>query len=334
MHKPALTFARFLSVTENRAALLAVRDVLECVRQQQPRRCHNPLFLHGPTGSGKTHLISALIGELTLACSDLTVHLLHANDLAANVSPEEVNEGSDALRAADVLVVEDVQHLRTAEPLVQLLDDSTKRQRQVVLTALTGPAQLTHRGEAYPQRLTSRLAAGLVVALQPWSAASRLLLLQAQLTERRLKVPDPVVDWLAEHLSGGVRQLEGALTQLEALRQAGLPLALATVAEHFREQAQATQVTLERIAQQVSGYFQVKPQQLQSRQRSRQILLSRQIGMYLARQLTGLSLEQIGNYFGGRDHSTVLHACHKIEQALLADAALHGAVRHLQANLV
>lgn len=338
MHRPALTFARFVHVAENRAALLAVQEVLDCLRHRRPRRRHNPLYLHGPTGSGKTHLVSALIDELTRACPDLIVHVLPAGDLNPTAAAPDANDPDPITpaRGADVLVVEDVQHLslRASETLVQLLDDAVLRQRQVVLTALTGPAQLSHRGEALPTRLTSRLAAGLVVALIPLAAESRLALLRQRAEERQLTIAPPVLAWLADHLPGGLRQLDGALTRLEELLlQPGLVLTVPLVAEHFREQANASRVTVERIAQRVSGYFQMEPRQLQSRRRYRGVLVPRQIGMYLARQLTALSLAQIGAYFGGRDHTTVLHACRKVEQALTEDAALSGAVRQLHADL-
>src|SRR5262249_22117573 len=156
---------------------------------------------------------------------------------------------------------------------------------------------------------------------------SRLALLEDKAQRRQLAVRHDVLAWLAEHLTGGGRQLEGALARLELLaRLSGRPPDVAAVAAHFREQAEASRVTVERIAQRVGGSSGGDPRQLQRRRRYKGVLLPRQVGMYLARQLTELSLEQIGAYFGGRDHSTVLHACRKVEQALTHDAALSGAV--------
>ena len=145
---------------------------------------------------------------------------------------------------------------------------------------------------------------------------------------------DEVVAWLARHVAGSARQLEGALTRLEQLAAGlGRPVRVEDLAEHFGEEAEARVPTMERIVQRVGRYFRVEPRQLCSTRRSRAVLLPRQVSMYLARQLTGLSLEQIGAYFGGRDHSTVLHACRKVEQALGQDAGLGGAVRQLHADL-
>jgi chromosomal replication initiator protein len=200
----------------------------------------------------------------------------------------------------------------------------------MIFTATAGPGRLGHLSS----RLVSRLGSGLVVGLDPLGPSSRLALLQDKAQRRQLAVHPDVLAWLATHLSGGGRALEGALAKLETLvRLRSQPLDVATVAEHFHEQADAARPTVERIARRVGDCFHVEPGQLRSRGRYRNVLLPRQVGMYLARQLTDLSLDQIGAYFGGRDHSTVLHACRKVEHALGRDAMLSGAVRQLQADL-
>jgi chromosomal replication initiator protein len=254
--------------------------------------------------------------------------VLQAGELASLFQPDE----SPADLVADLLVVEDLQHLapRAVPGLVALVDQCLARRRWLVCTALVGPAQLSH----LPARLTSRLASGVVVRIDPLGPDSRRDYLRHEAEVRGLRVEPEVLGWLAEHTPGSVRQLQGALARVEGLAQvSGRAPTPEVVREHFREDAEATRPTVERIAQRVGRYFRVEPQRLRSRRRSRDALMPRQVGMYLARQLTGLSLGQIGAYFGGRDHSTVLHACRKVEQALACDSALSGAIRQLHADL-
>jgi len=357
MARPSLTFARFVAMPENRAALLAVQDVASRVRNQPTQDDANGLLtrkaapgtvlLHGPAGSGKSHLLQALALEATQKRPDLVVTKLAAGDVArpaqptlfgANDDPRQNGQVFDLeeARHCDLFMVEDLQHLHpyAVEPLVQTLDYLEAHGRPAVLTANHGPQRLRHRGERFAARLSNRLAGGLVVALAPLGPASRLTLLQTLAQRRQLAVPTEVLRWLADHLPGGGRQLEGAIARLETLARAQPgPLDLKTVRAQFKEQAEAGRITVERIALSVGGYFQVKPADLQSRRRYRNVLVPRQVGMYLARQLTEMSLDQIGDYFGGRDHSTVLHACRKVEQAIHQDAVLGGAIREIHAAL-
>jgi chromosomal replication initiator protein len=333
------TFANWIALAETEAARLAVERVADCVGKQGPRRAINPLFLYGPSGSGKSHLVSALLAEVTQRSPNLQVALVAAGDFEALVLSEDppavwggIEGGRKALRQADVLILEDVQHLsaRVEETFVHLIDRRLARGQQLVFTALVGPAQLSH----LPTRVTSRLGSGLVVGLGALSPEGRRTFLQECAKRRGLQVEEEILAWLAEHLTGSARQLQGAVARLaELMRLAGRTLSVQTLAEHFRVEEAANRPTVERIVQRVGHYFQIEPQQLQARSRRRGALLPRQIGMYLARQLTELSLQQIGAYFGGRDHSTVLHACRKVERALAHDVHLSGAVRQLHADL-
>jgi chromosomal replication initiator protein len=325
------SFGTWVLLPENRSAQAAVERVAAAIGQGRTRNILNPLFLHGPAGAGKTHLVTALLFRVTQHRPDLTATVLEARQLE---QPDTIDSPADlvAARQADVVVVEDLQHLtgRVVEPVVQLIDYCQGRQRQLIVTATAGPAELTQ----LPSRLTSRLAAGLVVGLLPLSPASRLAFLQARASRRQLAVGPDVLAWLADNIPGSGRQLEGALNRLETLLRLdpnGLTVDL--LAEQFQIEAEQHRPSVERIARRVGDYFRVEPEQLQSRRRSHDALLPRQVGMYLARQLTGLSLEQIGAWFGGRDHSTVLHACRKVEQALAHDITLSGAVRQLHADL-
>ena len=325
------TFTHWVTTPENRFARAAVRRVADCVAAGRRRRAVNPLFLHGPAGTGKTHLVNALAAAVTRRCPDLVVCLLPATDCRPE-SHEQPEEWPAAAKECDLLVVEDVQHLpgRAVGALAGVIDDRRARGRQMVFTGSEGPGQLIR----LPDRLTSRLACGLVVGLEPLAPASRLAFLEDRARRRRLAVGTDVLAWLAERVGGSARQLEGAVKRLEALaRLHGQTPDLAGAAEAFRDDADAARPSVERIIERVGRYFRVEPGQLCSRRRGHNALLPRQVGMYLARALTPLSLEQIGAHFGGRDHSTVLHACRKVEQALTRDTALSGAVRQLHADL-
>jgi chromosomal replication initiator protein len=325
------SFGNWVALPENRSAQAAVEHVAAASGQGRTRAPLNPLFLHGPAGTGKTHLVSALLTRVTQLRPDLAATVLAARQLE---QPDTTDTPCDlaAARQADVVIVEDLQHLtgRVVEPLVQLVDHCQGRRQQLVVTATAGPAELTQ----LPGRLTTRLAAGLVVGLLPLSPGSRLAFVQDRATRRQLTVGPEVLAWLADNIPGSGRQLEGALNRLETLLQlhpAGVSVDL--LAEQFRTEAEQHRPTVERIARRVGDYFRVEPAEMQSRRRAHDALWPRQVGMYLARQLTNLSLEQIGAWFGGRDHSTVLHACRKVEQALAHDLYLSGAVRQLHADL-
>jgi chromosomal replication initiator protein len=341
------TFRSWLATPGNRQALFAVRRVMRSVCEGRKVKGVNPLFLHGSAGTGKTHLVNALAAETTKQRPDSTVSLVPATEwelLFTDSTSRRGNRGSepsgvaDALallegdRHCDVLIIEDLQRLsgKCAEALAMLMDRRLARQRQMVFTAHAGPAQL----EALPARLASRLACGLVVGLRPFGVSERLAFLRRSAARRGLAVPPDLLEWVAQQLDGSGRQLEGALHRLESLVRAGNgTLDRKSFEEQFLGETASKRLTVDEIARRVGAYFQLPARELQSRRRSRLLLRARQVGMYLARQLTGLPLKRIGAYFGGRDHSTVLHACHKIEQELHRDHALSGAVRQLQAEL-
>jgi chromosomal replication initiator protein len=323
------TLPHLVPVPENRFALVAIQRVAGCLAVQPSAFPLNPLVLHGPPGTGKTHLVHALVDEACRKTPGLSVALLGAGDFK-EVDFDRLRDRLAAEAEADLLVVEDLQHLpaRAAETFIQLLDQRLAHGLPVIVTTAVSPRCLV----LLPARLTSRLAGGLVVGLDAFSASSRLAILQAKAQRRQLAVRPEVLGWLADHLPGNGRQLGSALDRLDLLaRFRPCPLELTAVVEHFREQAAASRPSIGRILQQVGSCFQVDPQHMLTTSRARRTLLPRQVTMYLARELTALSLEEIGAYFGGRDHSTVLHACRKVAAALSQDAALAATVRELRA---
>jgi chromosomal replication initiator protein len=334
MHRPlSKTFSSFVAVAECRAAQLAACRLDADLALEHDLPDFNPLYLFGPPGCGKSHLCQALIDSATRRQPQLTVAVIVAGDWRARHEADENDVPATPLGeagAVDLLVLEDLQHLpaRCGDTLANALDGWMAEGRRLVATAACGPQQLD-----LPARLVSRLAAGLVVPIEPLQPASRLRLLQEWTKQQRLSVAGSTLEWLARRISGG-RQLEGSLARLDALaRDKRQPLEVADVAEAFTDENTSSQQSVERIVASVSRFFNIDAGQLRSKQRRRSALLPRQIGMYLARKLTALPLKQIGAYFGGRDHATVLHACRKIEGTLTHDLVLRGNVRQLSASL-
>jgi chromosomal replication initiator protein len=328
------SFARLIALPENRSALAALEVLFVSLTERQRAPDFDLLFLHGPSGTGKTALMQALAEALRE--TDVSVHLCASQELVPPSADERSDLDLKTARQCDLLIVEDLQHLPhwADEALVQVIEQRQRRQVPTLLTAALGPRQLAHRGIPLSTRLTSRLTAGLVVALEPWQAESRLIFLRELAHQRGLELPAETLAWLAESLTAGGRQLEGALHQIDSLqRLLQEPLGLDQLRAHFDSQIEAQSPTVDRIAAHVGSYFAAKPRDLRSPRRSRDLVMARQVSMYLARRLTPLSLQQIGAFFGGRDHTTVLHACRKVEAALEADAALAGTVRRLCAEL-
>ncbi len=318
------TSAAVLVLPENRAAFVALERLLLGLTAEADASLPTLVYLHGPTGSSKTTLIEFFRHEAEE--HGIVIQAVTANDLGdTNARPD-----------ADVLVIEDLQHLpdRSTQTIIAIIDNRQRSGSTTIVTADRGPANLRHRGKALPIRLTNRLAGGLVVAVKPLSSTSRLRVLRAAAEAEGATIADEILDWLAQNLTAGGRQLHAAVRQLASLqRLQPKPLRLADVKAHFRAQVEAQTVSVERIAERVSACFRVSAKQLRSPARAKEIVLPRQISMYLARQLTGLSLQGIGKYFGGRDHKTVSHACEKVEAARAADLALSSAIGELEAEL-
>jgi chromosomal replication initiator protein len=329
----SLTLSRFVPMPGNCSGLAAVQELLDGLAAG--RQGGYLVFVHGPPGTGKTHLAWGLVDELTRLVPAPAANVLSALDFPRSLHDPDDQPFGNRLSTEDIelLIVEDLQQLPLpgAQALADVLDSRAAHQLPTLLTARVGPGMLTF----LPARLRSRLGGGLVVRLESFSPASRFALLQDRAQRRQLAIHPDVLTWLAHHLHGNGRQILAALDQVEslALSQPG-PLDLGTVAYHFRRQGEKASLSMGQIVKRVGHQFQVDAGEIQSRRRHRQVLLPRQVSMYLARRLTGLSLGEIGAYFGGRDHSTVLHACRKVERAIERDVVLSGAVQVLEGELL
>jgi chromosomal replication initiator protein len=328
---PRIDLRGFQVLPENRSAARAIQSLARAaLLGKRPAFC--PVVLHGPPGCGKTQLANALVAVAS-SSADLTARVESAGDLARLETTGEAPGFADRdLASCDLLVIEDVQHLpeRVADAVCGLIDQRVRRRKPLVVTAGSGPAGLSH----LPQRLTSRLAAGLIVAMEPIGATGRRSLVAAAAEARRVRLTPDALDFVAGQ-SGGLRAALGSLQNLALIApQYPGPLDRTAVAEILAAAGQPTSETggIDAIIMRVAAAFAVSERELLGPSRLRNVLLSRQVAMYLARELAGLSLPRIGAAFG-RDHTTVLHACRKIEAGVEADSALAARVRQLRGEL-
>jgi len=312
----------FVALPENRSALAAVRSLANRGRLRA-----NPLLLHGPPGTGKSHLLNELLKKFASREPVVTARRLAAGDVARTEAPFADRD----LTHGDLLILEDVQLLpaRNADAFCELLDRRLARKHATVLTANVGPAALRHM----PRRFTSRLASGLVVQLEPLGPASRRLLLAHLAKSRKLRLTDDALDWLATQSGGGgVRPLVGLL---ENLAPGPVPLDPTAVRRMLLAAGRvpAGRTDVNRVVKHVAAAYGISQKELLGASRLRRILLPRQVAMLLAREVCGLSLPRLGAAFG-RDHTTILHACRKVEAEAIHDASLASRLRQLRAELL
>lgn len=328
------SWAGYLVLPETRSAVRAVRSLSRALAVGK-RPPVVPLLLHGPPGTGKTHLTTALLRKLAEGEVVATARSVAAGDVARSASENDPGFADPELAACDLLVLEDVQLLppRAADPACDLIDRRTSRRKAIVATANIGPAGLGH----LPRKLTSRLAAGLVVQLEPLSAASRRVILAAAAKDRGVRLTDDALDWLAEqNTGGGVRVLLGLLQNLAQVAS-GFPgpLDRTIVEETLAGTGQPTSNGRDVgvIVKRVAAAFGVTERELLGPSRLRRVMVPRQVAMFLARELCRLSLPRLGVAFG-RDHTTVLHAVRKVEADMDTDERLASVVRDLRAAIV
>lgn len=311
---PDYTFDRFVTGPCNRVAHAAAVAVSE-----RPATVFNPLFLHGSVGLGKTHLMHAVAHAvranfpqariLCLSCEQFTNHYVHA------IKQGAFDSFRNFYREADVLIVDDVQLLsakqRTQEEFFHTFNALYALQKQIVLSSDAPPAEIP----SLQERLVSRFKWGLEVHIEKPAFETRAAILQQKAARQGLVLPEPVLHFLADRVQDSVRALEGSLINLKALAALdGQPISLrlAQRALHAGATQRQREIRVEQILDAVVEHFGVRVDDLRSSRRTQSIVLPRQVAMHLARKLTSLSLEEIGQWFGGRDHSTVIYAVQKI----------------------
>jgi chromosomal replication initiator protein len=287
--------------------------------------------MHGPPGSGKSHLVHGLVEQVTQADAGKTAQVLAAAEVGRALlqPPLERRSVSREAVGTDLLVIEDLQHLPigAGDEVAHILDRRLARRKPSLLTAGRGPAEL----EASP-RLASRLVGGLIVGIQPLGESSRRELAAALCRERRLNVTDDVIAWLARD-PGGARPILGGIVHLESLAKAHpQPLTMENVAADLPVTPSSDQSPLDKLVARVAVRFSVDVKAIRGPSRQRGIVWPRQVAMYAARQ-AGYSFPQIGAYFGGRDHSTVIYSCDKVAKRAEEDMSLVRDLRDLVAQI-
>ena len=328
---PDYTFGNFVVGPSNRlvhASCVAV--------SQSPGNTYNPLFIYGNSGLGKTHLLHAVCCETRQRFDKLVIQLLSCEDFV-NRFITAIEEGKLAgfhsqFRTVDMLVIDDVQFLRkreqSQEEFFHTFNALYNNSKQIILSADSPPTEIP----SLEERLISRFNWGLVAKIDPPSYETRVAIVQKKAHLRGLEVSEEIAGYVARKVHANIRELEGALTTIYALSvTAGreITLKLAQTALEEQIESAARHISITDIIEVVTNHFGVRLGPLQSKKRSQSITTPRQICMYLARNLTKHSLEEIGGHLGGRDHTTVMHACSKIDQIKNNDPQMHATLEEL-----
>ena len=334
--RPEYTFDEFVEGDGNRLA----RSAAFAVAQEPGSTNYNPLLVYGGVGLGKTHLAQA-VANYALEHNTAERVLYVSSDRFTSQFVQSVRENriaafSSYYRQADLLIVDDVQFFgekeKTQEEFFHIFNDLHQNGKQIFLCADRPPAEIP----GIEERLLSRFQWGLSADIQRPDLETRIAILQRKAARQHLAVSPDVLELIAQRIDSNVRQLEGALTRLTALVQLDeQKLDLDTARRFLREHTDegADSLNADDIIEQVAEYFRLEKGDLLSRSRKQTVAQARQIAMYLCRELTDESYDHIGSRFGGRDHSTVIHAYRKIEDGLESDPELQDDISSLQSNL-
>lgn len=313
---PALSFENFVTGKANQlahAAAIQVADSLGSI--------YNPLFVYGGVGLGKTHLLQAIGNHVQEQNPKAKICYVHAtnyvSDLVRAVQTKQFDQFKQFYNSLDLLLIDDIQFIAdkpgTQQEFFYTLNTLTEAHKQVVITCDTFPKEI----HGMEPRLTSRFSWGLTVAIDPPNIEIRVAILLQKAQRSAITLDDSVAFFIAKHVRSNIRELEGALKRVDAYsRFHKRPITVELAKEALKDllAAQNKQISIENIQKTVADYYRIKPIDLLSKKRTRAIARPRQIAMSLARELTQLSLPEIGAAFGGRDHTTVLHACKTVEE--------------------
>jgi chromosomal replication initiator protein len=328
---PRYTFDSFVVGSSNQFAQAACQAVAEL-----PSRAYNPLFIYGGVGLGKTHLLHAVGHQSARLFPGLTVVYLSSerftNELINAIRYDRTAEFRGRYRTIDLLLIDDIQFIsgkeRTQEEFFHTFNDLYESRKQIIVSSDCSPKDIPEIEE----RLRSRFEWGLIADIQPPDFETRVAILKKKAALERVVLPDDVAYLIAGRVKSNIRELEGSLTRMIAFcaltgREMNVDLAQEVLADLWGEEEKI--VTIEQVQRKVCELFGVKPSDLKAKTRTKTIAFPRQVAMYLARQLTHASLAEVGRAFGGKDHTTVLHAVDKIQTLLQEDPKLRKTVDSL-----
>jgi len=322
---PLLSFDNFVLGKANQLAHAAALQVAE-----SPGSSYNPLFVYGGVGLGKTHLIQAIGNHIRHENPKAKICYVHATNYVSDVvrafQTKNFDEFKQFYNSLDLLLIDDIQFIAdkpgTQQEFFYTLTSLIEGHKQVVITCDTFPKEIS----GMEPRLTSRFSWGLTVALEPPELEMRVAILLQKAQQLKNPIDENVAFFIAKHIRSNIRELEGALIRIEAFSKFHKqPITIELAKEALKDllAIQNKQVSIENIQKTVADFYRIKLVELLSKKRTRAIARPRQVAMYLARELTQMSLPEIGAAFGGRDHTTVMHACKTIENLRSVDAAFN-----------
>jgi chromosomal replication initiator protein len=332
---PNFTFDNFVNGKANQLARAAALQVSE-----RPGSGYNPFFVYGGVGLGKTHLVQAIGNQVLAHNPQAKIRYIHAEQYVSDVVRAYQHKSFDAFKryyhSLDLLLIDDIQFFggktRTQEEFFYAFNALVDAHKQVIITCDSFPKEIADMDE----RLVSRFGWGLTVAVEPPELEMRVAILLKKAAAEKVVLDDQVAFFIAKHIRSNVRELEGALKRVLAYsRFTGEAITVVLAKEALRDllAVQNRQVSVDNIQKTVADYYKIKVSDMFSKKRVRSIARPRQVAMALAKELTHLSLPDIGEAFGNRDHTTVLHACRKIQELRNADADINRDVATLLQTL-
>ena len=313
---PGFTFDSFVEGKSNQLAKAAAIQVAG-----NPGKAYNPLFIYGGVGLGKTHLMHAVANKLKERNPEARLAYVHSerfvSDMVKSLQHNTINDFKTAYRSLDALMIDDIQFFagkdRSQEEFFHTFNALLESQQQVILTCDRYPKEV----DGLEERLKSRFGWGLTVAIEPPELETCVAILMSKAAAAVVDLPEDVAFFIAKRIRSNVRELEGALRRVVATSEfTGMPISLDLVKYALKDvlALQEKLVTVENIQKTVAEYYKIRIADLLSKRRSRSIARPRQVAMALAKDLTSHSLPEIGDAFGGRDHTTVIHACRRIKE--------------------